>query len=298
MVLDHEAEQIGGHALHPLVSTFVELSLGEQEALNCSLDAAGQLVPILRHGGLVLDGRARLRWCAEGGVEPRFEDLSSDAEPLEALLAANLQRRHLTRSQRAIAAARIATLAPGRPEKGQRCTFTIEEAAKRFGISDRLVKGAKAVLRRQVPGLVDVVERGLVSVTRAEVLTALEEEQLDSVIERVSRAVNAGDRATVIRSALETAGLEAAPGMAPNRRMKNSLEVLAAHVRGAEEPAGAFEAVLADLARQAGLLLREPFQSLVDPGSEDEVPGPPPLAIVKQGEAEPDERDDTAPIAS
>ena len=298
MALERGAMQIGGHALHPLASTFVELSLVDQEALNCSLDAAGQLVPILRHGGLVLDGRARLRWCAEAGVEPRFEDLPSDADPLEALLAANLQRRHLTRSQRAIAAARVATLAPGRPEKGQRCTLTIEEAATRFGISERLVKSARAVLRRMAPALVDVVERGLVSVTRAEVLIALEEEQLDSVVEQVRVAVNARDRAAIIRSALEAAGLEGAAGSAPHRRMKSSLEVLAAHVRGAEEPAGAFQDVLADLARQAGLQLREPVQPLVEPGPDDEAPGPPTVAIVETEHAQADPHDDTAPQAS
>ena len=273
MALGSDSGQIGGHPLHPLASTFVELSLGEQEALNRSLDAVGQLVPILRHGGLVLDGRARLRWCVDVGVEPRFEDLSAAADPVETLLAANLERRCLSRSQRALAAARVATLRPGRPEKGQRCTFTIEEAAKRFGISARLVKGARAVLRRQVPGLVDVVERGLVSVTRAEVLTALEEDQLDSVVEQVVRALNARDRAAIIRSALEEAGLEAMTASAPNGRMKHSLEVLAAHVREAEEPAEALEEVLADLARQAGLQLREPVQSRVESGHDHDVPG-------------------------
>ena len=118
------------------------------------------------------------------------------------------------------------------------------------------------------------------------------------MVEQVSHAINARDRAAIIRSALEAAGLEAAAGSAPHRRMKNSLEVLAAHVRGADEPAGAFQDVLADLARQAGLQLREPVQSLVEPGPDDEVPGPPTLEIVQTEQAQADMHDDTAPKVS
>lgn len=279
----------GQHALHPLASTFAELSIVDREALHASLATSGQLVPILRHGGLVVDGRERLRWCISEGVEPRFEELPEDSDPLDALLAANLQRRHLTRSQRAMAAARVATLDRGRPKKGQRCTFTVEEAARRFNISARLVKAARAVLRRRAPALVDVVERGLVSVSRGELLTMLDEDALLLVFERVSRALSGGDRATIVRDALEAAGLVAPEGFAEHRRTKDSLEILAAHVREADEPAEALEVVVADLARQAGLLLRGRTQPLVAPTPEANVAGvaggPPNLALVGQEDA-------------
>lgn len=269
---DSEAGRIGEHLVHHLAAIFGERSAGDQEAIDRSVAASGQAVPILRHDGRVLDGRSLLRACISAGVEPRFEDLPEDADPLEVLLAANLDRRHLTRSQRAMAAARVATLGPGRPEKGQRCTFTTEEAAKRFHISARLVKSARAVLARQSPALTGIVERGFVSVSRAAALTALEAEPLELVVNAVSAAPTAGDRAELIRDALEGAGLESArPGEAPNQRMKQSVEVLAAHVREAAEPTGALEAVFEDLARQAGLRLTPRLEALETSGGEEEI---------------------------
>jgi hypothetical protein len=289
-----EPPRIGEHAVHPLAAIFPELPSSDQEALDRSIATVGQLVPIIRCAGAVLSGRARLRSCIKAGVEPRFSELAEDADAVEAVLAGNLERRQLTRSQRAVSAARVATLRRGRPVKGQNCPFTVDLAAKRFGVSPRLVKSAGAVLRRKAPALVDVVQRGLVSVSRAASLTAVEDETLQSVLKKIRAAGTAGKRAEVIREALEAAGLRpAAPGEVPGRRMKESVEVLAAHVRAAKEPAGALGALFNDLARQAGLRLREPLETLVEPRQGDDPPDEvvdvrPSLKVVEDRPAAPD----------
>jgi hypothetical protein len=254
---------IGSHEVHPLCAIFPELPQAEQEVLEAGVLGTGQVAPVLRFDGRILVGRSVLRACVELGLEPVFQDLPAEIDPLEALLAATLDRRHLTRSQRALAAGRVATLSQGRPEKGQRCTFSVEEAAKRFRVSPRLVKSARSVLKRKAKGLIDLSERGVVSVSRAASLTALDDEVLDRVLRQVEKAPNAGDRAQIIREVLEDRGLaRARPADPPNRLMKESVEALAAHVREAEEPAGALGEVFEDLARQAGLRLREGVEVL------------------------------------
>jgi hypothetical protein len=281
---DEDAVQIGGHPVHLLAAVFAELPSRAQEALTASIVAVGLLVPILRFEGAVLEGRGRLRACVEAGVEPQFEDLADGVDPLEALLAANLDRRRLSRSQRAVSAARVATLDRGRPKKGQSCTFTVEEAAKRFGISPRLVKSARVVLRRESLGLVSVVEWGLVSVSRASSLTALDEDALASLVTKLGSATGAAGRAEIVREALEEAGLrKATPEEPPELRMKESVEVLAAHVRAADEPGGALRAVFADLARQAGLAVNDVASTGVEAGAEsgDATEARPSLELVE-----------------
>jgi hypothetical protein len=87
---------------------------------------------IILHDGKVLDGRNRL--CAatellidsptiEFGTPGRFTKAEIAAGPLAYVLAINLHHRHLSASQRAMVAARIATLPPHRPANGspQKC---------------------------------------------------------------------------------------------------------------------------------------------------------------------------------
>ncbi len=267
-----DCDRIGVHAVHRLAPIFPDLSPAEQEVLEANMASVGQVAPILRHRGAVLVGLAVLRACLKLGLAPAFTDLPDAVDPLEALLSHHLDRRHLTRSQRAMAAGRVATLGPGRPETGQRCTFSAEEAAKRFGISPRLVKSARAVLRRQSPALTDLADRGLLSVTRGAALTALDDEALATLVERVGQAASGSERAEIIREVLESAGLAAAAaGDAPARLMKESVEVLAAHVREAEAPADALGSVFEDLARQAGLRLRGGVGGLLAGAGHDEA---------------------------
>lgn len=281
-----EPARIGGYDVHPLAAVFPEASDRELEALTESIRASGLLTPILRVGGVILAGRGRLRACLAAGVEPRFRDLAEDADPLLARLAAKLDRTHLTRSQRAMAAARVATLPQGGQAKGQPCTFTVDEAAKRFEVSARLVKSGRAVLRRQCPALTRSAERDVVSVSRAELLAALPNERLDRLLRDVEQAASASERNALVREALVEAGLiNELPGDGETRRMKESVEVLAAHVRDAETPRQALDELVKALAAQAGVKVEAELVLL---------PRPEPVAA----ERAPDSPRDAEPAAS
>jgi hypothetical protein len=81
--------------------------------------------------------RNRYRACIEAGIEPIFKD-HDGADPLAYVISLNLRRRHLDESQRAMVAARIATLQDGQRQAGQLAEVpTQEEAARMLGVGER-----------------------------------------------------------------------------------------------------------------------------------------------------------------
>ena len=83
-------------------------------------------------------------------------------------LSLNLHRRHLSESQRAMVAARIATLKNHRP-KGSSSIDLLPEpatqtaAAAQLNVSVPSVKRARVVQEQAVPDIVTAVERGELS---------------------------------------------------------------------------------------------------------------------------------------
>lgn len=90
--------------IHPFAAVFPMLPDDELQALADSIEAEGQLHPILLDPkGVLLDGRNRLEACRRAGVDPRFESFSGD--PYSLIIRANVRRRSLTAVQRAAAEA-------------------------------------------------------------------------------------------------------------------------------------------------------------------------------------------------
>lgn len=89
---------------HPACLVFPPLPAAEFDALVADIAAHGLIHPIVMLDGLVLDGRNRLLACRQAGVQPRFTQWRGTGSPLAWAISANLQRRHLTASQRAVLA--------------------------------------------------------------------------------------------------------------------------------------------------------------------------------------------------
>jgi ParB/RepB/Spo0J family partition protein len=102
--------------VHPAADKFPLMQGVEFDELVASIKTQGQREPIVVHRkhGCIIDGRNRVRACAKVGVgcEMVFFD-GSDDEIIPYIIAKNLQRRHLTASQRAMIAAELATLQQG-----------------------------------------------------------------------------------------------------------------------------------------------------------------------------------------
>ena len=120
----------------------------------------------------------------ETHIRPLLERLETDAEratvwqrvvalasgariTAKLVVSLNLHRRHLDESQRAMVAAKIATLPKGANQHVQICTPSREKAAELLNVSTRTVASARKVLDEGAPELVAAVERGAVSVSAA-----------------------------------------------------------------------------------------------------------------------------------
>jgi hypothetical protein len=93
--------------VHPYAAAFPMLSDAELDALADDIRANGMRHPIVTwtdSDGVewLVDGRNRLAACDIAGVDPVFETLPADADPLAIIESENEHRRHSTIGQRAM----------------------------------------------------------------------------------------------------------------------------------------------------------------------------------------------------
>jgi N6-adenosine-specific RNA methylase IME4/ParB-like chromosome segregation protein Spo0J len=152
-------------AFHPLANIFPLVEGSEFDELVADIREHGLHEPIVVFEDKVLDGRNRLRACEAAGVEPIFTVYQGD-DPVAYVISLNLRRRHLNESQRALVAAKLATL-----RDGQRADLVeglpIGRASGMLNVGERTVARAREVLEHGAPELVSAVEHGKVSVSAA-----------------------------------------------------------------------------------------------------------------------------------
>jgi len=95
-------------------------------------------------------------------------------------MKSRLARRHLTETQRALVAARLATLRHGGDRKSakakgenQEANWPLDRAAERLNVSPRSVKRAGAILTHGTPELVAAVERGAIRAAEGQTIARL-----------------------------------------------------------------------------------------------------------------------------
>ena len=134
---------------HPLADIFPLIGGAEFESLAADILANGVLEPIVIYEGQILDGRNRYRAAMSVGVDcPKEEYTGTD--PAGYVVSLNIHRRHLTESQRAMAAAKLANMTVGQPEKNSANLQNTSraEAAKLLNVSERSVNTAKKIERQ------------------------------------------------------------------------------------------------------------------------------------------------------
>ena len=155
-------------------------------ALVADIRERGLLHPLTILDDQILDGRNRYRACLQANVAVRVAQYSGD-DPLGFVVASNLHRRHLDESQRAMVAAKLATLRSGvRSDRqgAQICAPTQNQAADMLHVARRSVQHAAAVRDRGTPELVRSVERGAIPVSvAAKVATLSADAQRQAVAE-------------------------------------------------------------------------------------------------------------------
>ena len=152
-------ENVQEYTVHPLAHLFPPLSPEQFDALVASIMALGLLDPITVWQGQIIDGLHRLRACKEAGVEPRYEYLDDDADPVTYVIAKNGTGREMDESQRAVVAHELSRWStPGRPRgDDENCSdvnsFTQAEAAKALRVGRTMVSYARRVLSEDGPAV-------------------------------------------------------------------------------------------------------------------------------------------------
>lgn len=151
---------------HPLSELFPLMQGREFDELVADIKAHGLREPITTLDGMILDGRNRWRACEAAGAEPRTCEYHGE-DPLGWVISLNLHRRHLDESQRAMVAAKIATLPKGANQHASIEAPTQTEAAELLNVSRAGVQRAREVLDHGSDELIAAVESGKVSVSAA-----------------------------------------------------------------------------------------------------------------------------------
>jgi N6-adenosine-specific RNA methylase IME4/ParB-like chromosome segregation protein Spo0J len=159
------------YEFHPLAEIFPLIEGREFEDLVQDIAQHGLIEPIVLYDGKIIDGRNRYLACEDSGIEPVFRTYSGD-DPAGYVISLNLKRRHLSESQRAMVAVKLATLEHGGDRKTEEFKTSIEglkieKAAELLNVGRASVERAKTVDREGVPELKRAVERGKVSVSAA-----------------------------------------------------------------------------------------------------------------------------------
>jgi ParB/Sulfiredoxin domain len=191
--------------IHPAADLFPMLERAELLELGKDIKKNGLKIPVTvwrgKGGRLqLLDGRNRLDAMEAVGIPIKrlksfieyycerpmvWEDASqcvgAETDPYEYVISANIHRRHLDTSQRAMIAARLANMRQGErtdlPSIEGRLVSQ-QQAAELLNVGIASVERAKIVREQGAPELVEAVERGEVSVSGA--------------VEQIRRGINTG----------------------------------------------------------------------------------------------------------
>jgi ParB-like chromosome segregation protein Spo0J len=152
---------------HRLSNLFPLMTDSEIAKLAEDIKVNGLAFPIILYDGKILDGRNRYLACRKAGVQPDFWEYEGDA-PIQFVLSLNLERRHLTISQRAAIAAELATLPQGARTDlaSNEARFSQQQAGDAMDVSRSSVQRAVEV-RTADPELHEKVKAGEVSVEEA-----------------------------------------------------------------------------------------------------------------------------------
>lgn len=160
------------YEFHPLASIFPLIEGQAYQDLMNDVMKHGVREPVWLYEGQILDGRNRFRAATAMGV--KFETRAYEGDDAAAFVVSlNLHRRHLTESQRAVVAGKLANLKAGDnqhkagpanlPDQG----VSQAKAAEMLNVSERSVRAAAKVIHCGDEELIHAVERGHVAVSAA-----------------------------------------------------------------------------------------------------------------------------------
>lgn len=181
-----QAVDAGALEFHTVANLFPLIEGQAFADLKDDIAAHGLREPIVMFEGKILDGRNRYLAGTAAGALLRFTEYRGD-DALAYVLSINLHRRHMDDSQRAMVAAKIATMRRGSNQHSPNGGTSQSQAAQLLNVGKRSVERAAIVRDRAVPRLVEAVERGSVPVSTAAEIASEPVERQQSIIAALPR---------------------------------------------------------------------------------------------------------------
>lgn len=167
-------------AFHDVANIFPMMGEEEFASLVADMREHGQREPVWTYEGKIIDGRNRYRACQRLGIEPVYREWDGSGSLVAFVVSLNLQRRHLTSSQKAMVSLDIEKrLAEEASEKERARKSTLEifpksdtiihaasQAASLTGTNAHYVTDAKKIVE-QAPELKAPVLSGVLTIPEA-----------------------------------------------------------------------------------------------------------------------------------
>ncbi|HKF12908.1 MAG TPA: ParB/RepB/Spo0J family partition protein [Xanthobacteraceae bacterium] len=174
------------YEFHPIANVFPLMVGDEFKRLKEDIKIRKQQEPIIIHEGKILDGRNRYNACKQLGILVGVKQYEGD-DPVGFVLSANLHRRHLNESQRAMVAAKLASLKVGANQHTKE-GLSIERASKLSTASEATANRCRKVLSDGVPELAQMIEKGQVAASLAEAVAKLPKEKQAELVKKTPTA--------------------------------------------------------------------------------------------------------------
>jgi ParB-like chromosome segregation protein Spo0J len=176
---------------HPLADIFPLIDDADFDELVADIKAHGLHEPIAVFEDKILDGRNRYRACMAAGVPCPTRPYEGN-DPVGFVVSLNLKRRHLSESQRAMVAAKLATFGHGGDRaKSPIGDLTQAEAAELLNVGKRSVERAGKIIDHGDAELISAVERGEASVSAAAEIADLPSDEQREAVAGGEKAVSA-----------------------------------------------------------------------------------------------------------
>lgn len=202
--------------------------MGEMEFAHfvADIEQRGLQEPIWRYQGKIIDGVHRYRACQQLGREPTYREWDGVGSLVAFVVSLNLERRHLTSSQKAMIALNVeqqfAKEAHQRMQAGvkvdpvqffgQGSGRASDQAAKMTGTNGQYILDAKRIVTR-APELQVLVTNGLFTIPDAKLLAHLPQRTREQAVQLVKTKVSKTAKAAVleIKKAEQAAQTQATP---------------------------------------------------------------------------------------
>lgn len=271
---------------HPISELLPSMSDAELSNLTSDVKEHGLHHPIVVYEGQILDGRHRFKACAASGVAPMFIEFNGDDAGAVALVtSANLARRQLTKSQLALAGAKLKAWHAVRAKERQLAGLkkgaapvvadspereegrARDQAARAVGVGGKLIDQAESVMRKAAPEVMALVETGAMAINEAVKVSEFSIGTQRRIASRPTKSARQKELNTVMRqssSAKKTLVRKSqvvqasdAPGTHLVRTLLSRLELLTNEIeRSGMTPQKFAESFVADFDWQEPLLVR------------------------------------------